>query len=107
MAGIVLLVWMLLVFASSVFFSLNKNAALKRRIYPPFVIAAGFVPVGLLAFLRVPAEFVVGAGIVIAALGALTIRTVKFCDACGRTAHSQNPFAPPKFCSKCGAGIKA
>jgi rRNA maturation endonuclease Nob1 len=35
----------------------------------------------------------------------INLRVMKFCNACGRTVMNQNPFSPPKFCSKCGAAL--
>jgi hypothetical protein len=35
----------------------------------------------------------------------LNIRGIQFCDACGRTVFSQNPWSPSKFCAKCGAPL--
>jgi hypothetical protein len=36
----------------------------------------------------------------------LNLRSVKFCNTCGKTLINQIPFTAPKFCSKCGAKLE-
>jgi hypothetical protein len=61
---------------------------------------------GFLFLMDVPREMFVVAVPIIAVTTLLNMRVIRFCDACGRTLHSQNPFSVPRFCSKCGAPIK-
>jgi hypothetical protein len=93
--------------ASSAFFLLNRNATLKRRIYPAFVIGVGVLFLIFVWLMAVPDDVsffcVMVPGVVLITL--LNIRNTRFCNSCGRTVFTQNPFASPKFCSKCGASL--
>lgn len=91
--------------ASAAFFYLNKDAPLKRKLFPPFAIGAGVL------FLVIVWADLGGNGIffLVPFVGLITflnIRMTKFCDTCGRTLTRQDPFSPPKFCSKCGASLE-
>jgi hypothetical protein len=92
---------------ATAFFFLSKNGPLKRKYWPPYLVVAGLVVAALLWF-RAPdptVEFLY----VLPVFGLilfLNFRTVAFCDACGKTTHSSNPFAPAKFCPKCGVALK-
>jgi hypothetical protein len=100
-------VWVVLGIFSSAFFFLNKNAVLKRKVHPPFVIGVGvlFLTFGwLMGIPDQPFFFCVMVPAVVV-ITFLNIRNTRFCNSCGRTVFTQNPFAPPKFCSKCGAGL--
>ena len=102
-------VWIVLGIASAAFFFLNHNAALKRKVFPPFVIFIGVLFLAfviLMGFARDRFFFVVMVPFV-ALITFLNIRSTRFCDACGKTLVSQNPFSRRKFCSKCGADLDA
>ena len=90
-------------FAFMTYFYLSKNASLKRRVWRWFALGFGvFFFVGL--WLTAPhVPWFVYPIILVAML--LNFWGMKFCDSCGRTAHSTNPFSPPKFCSKCGGRV--
>ena len=96
--------WIALGIASSAFFYLSKNASLKRQIYPPFIVGCGLL-FALSAWLLTPNVpwFIL---VMIIVITFLNLRSVKFCDACGKTIHSSNPFSQVKLCPKCGAPIK-
>jgi hypothetical protein len=84
------------------FFYFNRNAGLKRRLLLPLSLLVGLAILALLAFLGAPTCIMIAfvPGLAVAILAAL--RTVHFCDACGRTLRSHNPFSKPGFCSHCG-----
>ena len=98
-------VWIAVALGGGLFFMRNRDAALKRRIYPPYLIGTALL---FLAFITVGARM--GSTVLIAipflALAVvMNLRQVRFCDACGRTVQGSNPIVPPKFCPGCGASL--
>ena len=91
---------------SGLFFWLNKNAALKRKLFPYFVLGAGLVMVAFISLSKIPHQVLFVAIPIIVLISFLNIKSVKFCDSCGRTVHSQNPFSPAEYCQKCGAKLQ-
>src|SRR5262245_54978165 len=101
-------VWILLGVFSAAFYLLCNNAALKRKVHPPFVIGVSVLFLCFVVLMDFPhdAFFFCLFVPMIVVLTFLNIRNTKFCSACGKTLFSQNPFVPPKFCSKCGANLE-
>jgi hypothetical protein len=101
-------VWVALGVGSSAFFYLSRNAAVKRRLMPPFMIGAGitFLVFVLLLERDKSWDFLYIVAPMIILITIWNIRIFKFCDACGRTNQGANPFSPPAFCSKCGAKLQ-
>jgi len=99
-------VWILLGAGSAAFFLLNNNAALKRKILPPFAIGVNVLFLGFIVLMGFPLKALLVMGPVAAVIAVLNIRATKFCDACGKTLMNQNPFSPAKYCSRCGAELK-
>jgi len=98
-------VWILLGLASAAFFFLSKDAALKRKVWPPFTIATALLFLGFVWAMGFASNVFI---IMVPALTLITflnLRSVKFCDSCGKTNMSQNPISPPEYCSKCGAQL--
>jgi len=52
-------VWILLGLFSAGFFFLNKNAAFKRKVWPPFVVLTGVLFVAFALALRIPGQALV------------------------------------------------
>jgi hypothetical protein len=98
-------VWVVLGLFSAGFFFLNKNAALKRKVWPPFLVATGMLFLGFMWAMGLPAEAFFLAVPAVALITLLNLRAVRFCNSCGATLMSQNPFTRPTFCSKCGAKL--
>ncbi len=100
-------VWILLGIFSAAFFFFNNDAALKRKVYPPFVVGVGilFLVFGALTgFAKHPFIYVLVP--MVGLITFLNLRSTKFCDSCGKTLFNQSPFAPAKFCSRCGANLE-
>jgi len=97
--------WVLGLFAAGFFF-LNRNAQLKRKVWPPFVVAAGVLFAGFVWATGAPAEVLVIVVPVVALITTWNLRAVQFCNNCGATIMSQNPLSRPAFCSKCGTSLK-
>ena len=98
--------WVVLGLVSFYIFFIGKNAELKRKLWPPFVIGTGVLFIlfvylmgfgGEAMYMMVPAVILITI---------LNLRATKFCDSCGKTIINQNFFVKPEFCSKCGAKLK-
>jgi hypothetical protein len=99
-------VWVVLGLFSTVFFFLNKNANLKRKVWPPFVIATGLLFLGFTWAMGFPAHVMYIAAPAVFVITLLNLRAMRFCSSCGATQMSQNPFSKPEHCSKCGAHLE-
>jgi hypothetical protein len=99
-------VWVVLWLFSAAFFFLNKNAVLKRKVRPPFVVATGVLFLGFTWAIGFPAQVMYLAMPAVIAIPPLNLRAVQFCGFCGATQRSQNPFSKPAYCSRCGAQFK-
>lgn len=98
--------WVVLGVSSFVFFHFNRNAALKRRIFPFFVIAVGIIFTAFLAYMTRGFPRVLFLAVpMIGLITFLNIRRTHFCDSCGRTLYSQPTFKRPAFCPRCGAQL--
>ena len=102
---VIILVWVVLAIVSYLLFGISRNAALKRAIFPGFILFAcalfNLFVVLLTGQLSILA-FIAPASLFIAFLN---IKLTKFCDACGATLFQHNPFTPMQFCPKCGAQL--
>lgn len=98
-------IWVLMGLGVSTFFSLSRNAALKRRVWPYVSVATGLVFVGFAVTMGFPQQGLLLMVPFVALITLLNVRATKFCDACGKTVRDQNLFSPMKFCPKCGAQL--
>ena len=89
--------------AGSLFFWRGRDAALKRRLWPAYILAAFALFVLILyAQMASPPPVFLGAVVVIMLLN---LWSMKFCDACGAMVPRRNPLAAPKVCPRCGAAL--
>jgi hypothetical protein len=86
------------------FFSQSTNAALKRKIWPWYLLGLSAAVIGFvwhkersLLFLCIAAPWVL-------AIAALNMRAVKFCDRCGKTVQGRGS-TEQLVCSRCGADL--
>jgi hypothetical protein len=95
--------WALLGIGGAIFFYGNRDAGLKRKLWPYFIAVVGLSFLSFTWYLQgaVPLPFVV----LIPAIMFINIKMTRFCDSCGRTVVSRNLFAPAKFCQGCGAEL--
>lgn len=98
-------VWVVLGLFSAGFFFLNKNSALKRKVWPPFVIVTGLLFIGFTLAMGIPSDALYIMLPAVVLITVLNLKAVQFCDSCGATIMSQNPLAKPEFCSKCGSKL--
>ncbi len=99
-------VWVGLGLFSACFFFLNKNAPLKRKVWPRFMILTGVLFVGFVWSMSGSAQMLFILVPAVTLITLLNLRALHFCDACGATLINQNPLSRPAFCSKCGANLK-
>ncbi|PNG24970.1 zinc ribbon domain-containing protein [Methylocella silvestris] len=96
--------------AGFLFFSFSRNAALKRRWFALYVAALGLVLGGVATFAAARSRTMESLIVVFPALalwGFLTVRQIRFCDACGASVHRLGALRdPPKSCPKCGAPLE-
>jgi hypothetical protein len=99
--------WIILGISSFAFFHFNRNAALKRRVFPILVVAAGLIFGCFVAYMcRRNLEVMFMVVPAIALITFLNFRTTRFCDACGRTVYRRSIFSRSQFCPQCGAQLK-
>ena len=99
-------VWAVLGLISFLLFFVNKNAQLKRKIFPVFIIGIGIAFAGFVTWMFYPHPPYLIAYPAIVLISFLNIKMTKFCDECGKTNFSQNAFSALKFCQKCGASLE-
>ena len=98
--------WVVLGVISFVIFFVGKNAELKRKLWPPFVIGTGALFVFFVYQMDVGGEAMYMMVPAVIFITFLNLRATKFCDSCGKTIINQNFFVKPEFCSKCGEKLK-
>jgi hypothetical protein len=99
--------WTLLGLTSFLFFQFNRNAALKRRIWPPFIIIIGVIFASFVWYTSGGRpEVLVFMLPAVALISLLNIRLTRFCQSCGRTIRAQPFSSPGSFCKYCGAKLE-
>ncbi len=100
-----LVIWAVLAIGFSAFLYLSSNAALKRKVWPFATLAASLIFIAFVWTSGIPHEGLLFVIPMVTFITWINIRTMKFCDACGKTVQTRNPFSPPKFCPQCGAPL--
>jgi len=94
-------IWAVLGFTSFFVFFLNENAKFKKKFWLPFVILVATVFIGfgyLVGFDGIELFFIVPA---VGLVSFFCIKSIKFCDNCGKTNMSPSLIFPPKTCFFC------
>lgn len=101
-------VWVAIGLISGAFFHFSRNAELKRRLWPPFIVGTSLLFLGFGAAMSrgQPSGFWFTAIPVVALIAFLNIRNVRFCDGCGKQIRNTGLFSRAEFCPKCGAKLK-
>jgi hypothetical protein len=86
------------------YFVFNKNAAQKRKVLPYSIIGIAVLLLGFVVFVMPTTIAFALPGIMFVSY--VNFRMIRFCDACGTTLFRQNPYTPPRYCSKCGAKME-
>ena len=103
-----IVVWVILGLSSFLFFHFNRNASLKRRIWPAFIIIVGTIFGGFMYYVMgyQQPQILYPAVPAIILISFLNIRTTRFCDSCGKTLYQQPIFSRTQFCPHCGAELQ-
>ena len=100
--------WAILGISAFLFFHLNRDAKLKKKVFPVFVIGVGVIFGTFVAWMSGWQPFVLLAFLPMVGLVTfLNLRTTKFCESCGRTIYKQPLFSPSRFCPHCGCNLNA
>ena len=93
---------------AAIFFHFSKNAQLKRRLWPPYIIGIGLLFLGVVSLMsrRAAGDFSLVAIPMVVVITLLNLRAVRFCDACGKTIYNAGIFSRAEFCPNCGAKLK-
>lgn len=97
-------VWAALAVGGFLFFTLNKDVARKRRLFPRLVIGAGVLFALVIAFMAPwPAAllFIPFIGVI----SWLNIRMTRFCGGCGKILINHQWWSRMNFCPYCGAKL--
>ena len=87
------------------FFTFSRNTRLKRRIWPVFNIVVGMLAFAIGLSMGFPNPWMVALVPILVVIVAITVRSTRFCDACGATLQRQPVFRRADVCSKCGRPI--
>ena len=99
--------WIVLGVSSFLFFQLNRDSKLKKRVLPFFVVGVGVIFGTFAAWMSDWQPFVLAFFLpMVALITVLNLRTTKFCPSCGRTLYRQPVFAKASFCSHCGSSLE-
>lgn len=98
-------IWTTLGLAGTAFFFFGKDAALKRRLWPPYLIVTGVLFLVVVWMIDFPQQAMYVALPAVALITILNVKSAQFCDGCGKTLMNQNILSKAEFCSKCGASL--
>ena len=87
------------------YFHLSKNAKMKRRLFPWFMVFLGALFLLWAGLAGWPTRdwksfLFILAGIAIVTI--INIRLFTFCNSCGATLTGATPFTKARYCAKCG-----
>lgn len=105
---ILAVIWCAVVIPNAVFYFVNKDAKLKRRIHPWWMYGIGFVMMAATMWLEWGRMSVPYALMIVAINAAFSFyysKAVVFCDPCGKTLFRIYPFQKTAVCS-CNPGKK-
>ena len=98
--------WIILGIISYIIFFLGKNAQLKRKLWPLFIIGSSVLFIGFAYAMGFRGEGLYFIAPMAILISFLNIRSTKFCDECGNTITNKNFLSKIEFCPKCGAKLK-
>ena|SRR5215208_4959208 len=98
-------VWAVLAVVGLFLFYVNKNAQFKRKYFPWYIILTGVLFCSFILVMGFPVLVMFIVVPVIAIISYLNIKSIKFCDNCGKTLVNQAWLIKPENCAKCGAKL--
>jgi hypothetical protein len=100
-------IWLIIGLIGVIYFYLDENAARKRVLFPVFTIALSAAFVALSIWLGGNPTALALLAVAVAAITAINIYRVRFCDKCGATTGlSRRGIFPDKNCPRCGAPLQ-
>ena len=93
--------WGALVLTAAAFEHFNRNAKLKKAIFPYVGVVTGalFLLLGWLIGLRPPGIYYMACAVF--AIMMLNFRVIRFCSKCGKTVPGSTPLTPARSCPRC------
>lgn len=102
---IVLGLWFPLMIAGTALFYFGKDASLKRRLWPGYLVVGGILFVSIIWVIGFPREVLFIMVPAVAVIMGLNIKSTQFCDGCGALVPSKNFLNKPDTCPKCGLNL--
>ncbi len=105
---ILVVLWFVIVISNSLFIFINRDARLKRRVYPWMIVGDGLVFMAFIFWLerfRMTPLYALNVLVTTAVITFYNIMAAVFCDSCGRTFIRIWPFQRIRHCPKCAAPI--
>jgi len=101
-------VWVILGILDSMFFVLNKNSKLKKRLHPWIVLGTAVLFIAFVIWIS-GFEIHLFTLLIIATtvMMFLNIKLTRFCDSCGKTLFPNLISWKIEFCPKCGAKLNS
>ncbi len=88
------------------FLLMSRDAAFKRKVYPPLAIAGSVIYLLFGWAMGTDPRTLLLIAPFVAVSTYMGLRKVRFCDGCGSTIWSEERFSPPQYCSECGAKLE-
>ena len=88
--------------AGSIIFFLGKNVTFKKKYFPWYVISIGVLFAFSILVTGMPLIGLIVFIPVIALITFINLRTIKFCDSCGKIIINRAWFTKLSFCPHCG-----
>ncbi|PSW21911.1 hypothetical protein C9I98_01195 [Photobacterium sanctipauli] len=94
-------VWLGLSVGSFMLFQRGSDVERKRKLWPIYTICSNVVIGAVIVYMQPPLMMMLGLLAFMVPLTWLTIRSTKFCSACGNPSRSPFFMKPPTKCSHC------
>src|SRR5262245_24020637 len=95
----------LLAVACFLYFTLSRNAPLKRQLWPYYNIVLGGFIVAAAILMRFPLSWIIALVPLAVLIGFMNFRSTRFCMSCSSTLRGQGVFRRPDRCARCGASF--
>jgi hypothetical protein len=99
-------VWVILGVGSALFFHFNRDAQLKKRLMPFFIIGTGVLFALFVLIMTGQPRILLFLVPAVALISWMNLRIINVCNACGRTVYNNVWFSKAEYCSKCGAKLQ-
>lgn len=97
--------WVILCICSAWLLLATRNVALRNRLLPVCIWGAGFLFAGFVFLLSGELRVMLIVTPAVVLICFLNLRTMKICQACGRTVYNNVLLTKMEYCSKCGAKL--